>query len=138
MNLSEHFTLSELTHTSTGLDNTPPPDVVLHLTKTAYGLEEVRTLLGDNPIRVSSGYRSPAVNRKVGGAQDSQHLTGCAVDFTCPAFGTPEDIVREIVASDIAFDQCIHEFKRWVHISFTGSNRRMALVIDNLGTRSFS
>jgi len=60
------------------------------------------------------------------------------VDFTCPKFGTPAQIVAALVESDIQFDQVILEFQRWVHISFSPRNRRQALVIDKTGTRSFA
>ncbi len=143
--LSEHFTLEELTFSQTaarkGLDNTPSKEIVLNLTYTANKLELVRELLGNKPLIISSGYRSPEVNKAVGStAKRSQHLTGEAVDFTCPQFGTPRQIVKAIQASDIDYDQVILEFDRWVHISFTrsGSNRNQALVIDSSGTRLFA
>jgi hypothetical protein len=143
MNLTDHFTLEELTHSQTaarlGLDNEPPPDVVDALTRTAHGLEMVRVLL-QAPILVSSGYRSPKVNRAVGGAANSQHILGEAADFTAPGFGDPTEIVRAIMRSTrpIPYDQLIVEFGRWVHISFSRSPRHQALVIDHDGTRAFA
>ncbi len=143
MKLTDHFTLEELTHSQTaarlGLDNEPPPDVVDALTRTAHGLEMVRVLL-QAPILVSSGYRSPKVNRAVGGASNSQHILGEAADFTAPGFGDPTEIVRAIMRSTrpIPYDQLIVEFGRWVHISFSRSPRHQALVIDHDGTRAFA
>lgn len=143
MNLTDHFTLEELTHSQTaarlGLDNEPPPDVVDALTRTAHGLEMVRVLL-QAPILISSGYRSPKVNRAVGGAANSQHILGEAADFTAPGFGDPTEIVRAIMRSTrpIPYDQLIVEFGRWVHISFSRSPRHQALVIDHDGTRAFA
>ncbi len=141
MNLSHHFTLDEFTHSQTaarkGIDNTPPDSLLPTLRQTAYGMELVRTLLGDKAVLVSSGYRGPALNAEVNGSNGSQHLLGEAVDFTCPSYGNPEQIVRAIVASNIPFDQVIQEFGRWVHISFGPRNRRQALVIDKQGTRPF-
>lgn len=142
MNLTDHFTLEELTHSQTaarlGLDNEPPPDVVDALTRTAHGLEMVRVLL-QAPILVSSGYRSPKVNRAVGGAANSQHILGEAADFTAPGFGPPEMIVRAIMRSTrpIPYDQLIVEYGRWVHISFSREPRHQALVIDHSGTWVF-
>ena len=140
--LTEHFSELELTESDTatrlGIDNTPSQSVLENLMKTAIGMELVRKYLGDLPIRISSGYRSPALNAAVGGSMGSSHLLGQAVDFTCPAFGTPEQVVAALSASDIEFDQCIWEFSRWVHISFTDKKRRQVLTIDRRGTRSFA
>lgn len=142
MYLSTNFTLDEFTNSQTaernGIDNTPPDSLLPTLRQTAYGMELVRTLLGDKAILVSSAYRSPALNAAVNGSNGSQHLLGEAVDFTCPTYGTPEQIVRAIIASKIPYDQVIQEFGRWVHISFGPRNRRQALVIDKQGTRAFT
>lgn len=135
--LSPHFSLAELTASDTaarqGIDNTPPADVLETLKRTAVGLEAVRALLGA-PLHVSSGYRSPALNKIVGGQPNSQHCKGEAVDFTAQQFGAPEQIVARLVSSQLAYDQVILEFGRWVHISFGGRMRRQALVIDRAGT----
>ena len=100
MNLSPHFTLEEFIESQTAarqsINNDPPSLLFPSLTATAEGLEQVRTLLGDRPMRISSGYRSPTLNRAVGGSTNSQHVLGEAVDFTCPAFGTPRQIVAAI------------------------------------------
>lgn len=128
--LTEHFTLGELTRSDTalrlGLDNTPPPDIAQRLLLTAVGMERVRELL-NAPIIVTSGYRSPEVNRAIGGSQNSQHCKGEAVDFIAPAFGTPRAICLAILDSDIAFDQLIEE-GNWAHISFSDHPRRSALT----------
>jgi zinc D-Ala-D-Ala carboxypeptidase len=142
MKLTNNFRLSEFTNSQTaerqGIDNTPPPAVIGALRKTAAHMEQVRTLLGGNAIVISSGYRSPALNKSIGGAATSQHTKGEAVDFTCPAFGGPADIVKAIKASSIEYDQVILEFNRWVHISFTAKPRKQALIIDRSGTKVFS
>jgi hypothetical protein len=141
MRLSPHFTLDEFTTSQTaarmGLDNTPPPEIMPALLKTAQGMEAVRVRLGSAPISVSSGYRSPAVNKAVGGSANSQHSRGEAVDFICPRFGTPAEVVDAIKGSGIDFDQLILEFDRWVHISFCAQPRHMVLKIDAKGTRPY-
>ena len=138
--LSPHFSLAELTASETaarkGIDNTPPEPVRAALQRTALGLEAVRSLLGA-PIIISSGYRSPALNKLVGGQRNSQHLTGEAADFIAPGFGPPAAIVARIVASAVDYDQVIVEYGRWVHISFSDTARRQALVIDATGVRPF-
>lgn len=118
--LSPHFRLSELTLSQAAVrhsvGNTPNPEQLANLRRTAAMLEQVRTLLGNKPIVISSGFRSAAVNSLVGGSLKSAHLSGLAADFTCPGFGTPLQVCRAIVASGLAFDQCIYE-GTWVHLA---------------------
>jgi hypothetical protein len=90
-------------------------------------MEAVRKLLGDRPISVSSGYRSPALNRAVAGSRRSAHLTGHAVDFNCYGFGDPLEVCRAIAESDLAFDQLIEE-GTWIHVSFHPRLRRQVLT----------
>lgn len=137
--LSEFFSLEELTTTNSGLDNTPDAKSLESLKYTASQMELVRKLLQNNPITVNSGYRSPKVNKHVGGVPTSQHAVGQAVDFTCGGFGTPRKIVSTIIQSNIVYDQVICEYDKWVHISFKEKgNRRQALNIDAKGTTLFS
>lgn len=126
--LTAHFALEELSCTQhREIDNTPPAEVVWTLRTTAARMEEVRRLLGERPIHVSSGYRCPELNRAVGGAKTSAHLTGHAVDFNCYGFGRPLDVCRKIARSEIRFDQLIEEGS-WVHISFDPRMRRQVLT----------
>lgn len=126
--LTAHFALEELCCTShREIDNTPPPPIIENLRDTAWRMEEVRRLLGDNVISVSSGYRCPELNRAVGGARTSAHLTGRAVDFNCYGFGSPLLVCRAIAASALGFDQLIEE-GTWVHISFDPRMRRQVLT----------
>lgn len=124
MNLSPHFSLAELTTTQVrGVDNTPSAKITDTLRYTAARMETVRAILRDRPIVVTSGYRHPIINRIVGGSQNSAHMSGHAVDFICPAFGSPLDIAHAIAASDLMFDQLIEE-GTWVHLSFDPRMRR--------------
>jgi zinc D-Ala-D-Ala carboxypeptidase len=126
--LTAHFALEELACTQhREFDNTPPPDVVETLRRTAERMEAVRRLLGDRPIIVSSGYRCRALNRAVGGARASAHLTGHAVDFNCFGYGDPLAVCRVIAESDLVFDQLIEE-GTWIHISFDPRSRRQVLT----------
>lgn len=128
--LSEHFTLQELTSSDValrkGIDNTPPEDVVSNLTELALALEQVRELLGC-PMHINSGYRSPKLNAAVGGSSTSAHMTGQAADFVAPDFGTPQQIAHHIAASAIPFDQLIFE-GTWVHFGIRGDMRRQVLT----------
>ena len=128
--LSHNFSLAELTHSETavrkGLNNEPGAEVLENLKFLAMSLEQVRSLLGA-PIMVSSGYRSTEVNAAVGGSANSAHCRGLAADFIAPAFGNPLDIATEIAASDLAWDQLIHEGK-WIHLSVAPTMRRQVLT----------
>jgi putative chitinase len=93
--------------------------------------------LGGLPININSWYRSQDLNHAVGSKPTSDHITGFAIDFTCPKFGDPRRIVEAIKASNIQFSQLIWEFSSWVHVSFNGSKRQV-LTIDKDGTRVFT
>lgn len=126
--LTAHFALEELVCTQhRDLDNTPPAEVIATLRRTAAHMEAVRRVLGDRVISISSGYRSPALNRAVGGARISAHLSGHAVDFNCYGLGSPREVCRVIAGSDLAFDQLIEEGS-WIHISFDPRLRRQILT----------
>ena len=134
MTISEHFTLEELTFSEAaarlGLDNTPIPIVITNLRRVAAVMERIRTLLGDRPIVVHSGYRSAEVNRAVGGVVTSAHGRGLACDFVCSTFGTPAEVARAILKSDIEYDQLILEYG-WVHVGLAQEGslcRREALT----------
>lgn len=141
MNLTEHFTLEELTHTDhREFDNTPNDAELENIKRLAEFLEEVKTVLGGKPIMVNSAFRSKQVNDAVGSKDTSQHRVGCAADIRVPAM-TPDEVVRAVIASGIGYDQIIREFDRWTHISVPnqagGTPRRQALIIDKQGTRAF-
>ncbi len=109
MKITEHFTLEELSFSEAaarlGLDNTPMQAVITNLGLVAAVMEGIRTLLGDRPIVVHSGYRSAEVNQAVGGVATSAHCRGLACDFVCPAFGTPVKVALAILKSDVEYDQ---------------------------------
>ena len=138
MNLTEHFTLEELTTTShRQFDNTPNDAEMANLVLLAEFLEKVKALLDGKPIMVNSAFRSKAVNDSVGSKDTSQHRTGSAADIRVPGM-TPDAVVRALVASDLPYDQVIREFDAWTHISISPTPRRQALIIDRAGTRPFA
>lgn len=126
--LSPNFSYFEGTNTShRKYDNTPPDNVYKNMLLAAQGMEKVRALLGNKPVSISSWYRSPAVNKAVGGSKNSAHMLGWAVDFACPRYGTPFEVCEAIRCSGINFDQLINEWS-WVHISFDPRNRGQLLT----------
>jgi len=142
MQLTEHFTLEELTHTDhRELDNTPNDAEKANIQRLAEFLEQVKTILGGKPIMVNSAFRSKAVNDAVGSKDTSQHRVGCAADIRVPGM-TPDEVVRTIIGSDLGYDQVIREFDRWTHVSIPNTAgaapRKQALIIDKQGTRIFA
>ena len=141
MNLTEHFTLEELTHTDhREFDNTPNADQINNLERVAELLEQVKKMLGGKPIMVNSAFRSLQVNAAVGSKPTSQHCLGCAADIRVPGM-TPDEVVKAIRASDIQYDQLIREFDSWTHISVPNevrmTPRNQTLIIDKAGTRPY-
>ena len=138
--MTEHFSLDELTAsqeaTRHGINNKPSEKVLENLRMLATLLEQVRELLGGNSIRISSGYRSLALNRHIGSNDTSAHVRGYAADFTCPSFGTPIEVAKEIAESNLKFDQMIYE-GTWIHISCDPKNRRQLLTAQFKGGKAF-
>ncbi|OEZ81004.1 peptidase M15 [Janthinobacterium sp. HH104] len=137
MNLSPHFSLAELVTsqvaTRKDIDNTPAAAVVANLKRLAAMLEQVRALVG-MPIAISSGYRSPALNKAVGGAGNSAHVLGLAADISTPKL-PPKALALLILQSGIVFDQLIYE-GTWVHIGLSvGAPRRQVLTAKFTGGR---
>ena len=143
MKISKHITLAEATKSNTatrlGIDNIPPQAIIERMTETAEKVfEPLRETLG--PIRVSSFYRSPELNRAIGGSKNSQHCTGEAIDLQAV---TVSNAVLFNAACDLSdFDQIIWEFGTleepdWVHISYSKThNRKQILRASKIGKRT--
>jgi zinc D-Ala-D-Ala carboxypeptidase len=142
VNLSAHFTLAELTRTSSGQPNVPSAAETKALVALCSSLlEPIRTKFG--PVSIHSGYRSKAVNEAIGGAKSSQHMRGEAADFHCPG-ATLEHVMRWIVTeSGLKYGQVILEGHTageptWIHLSLgapwrVGSQCQQALTFDGKG-----
>ena len=140
--MTEHFALEEFTHSDTanscGIDNTAPPEVEAELERLMLVMEEVRIILDDQPITITSGYRCLELNAEVNGAADSAHCSGRACDFVCPTFGTPLDICKRLepYLFDLGVDQLIHEYDGWVHLAIAPVDQEPfceCLTIDDTG-----
>lgn len=120
LQLSPHFYLSEYTDSDkgerAGIDNSPNPFIIKNLFRHAALMEQVRSLLGDKVISISSGYRCPALNDLVGGSKTSDHMTGEALDFVCRGYGTPLQVAAAIAKSSLKWGQLIQEGS-WIHLS---------------------
>lgn len=137
MQLTEHFTLSELTRSDTAdrkhIDNTPTVEVVANLRALCRNVLEPARVSFGAPIYVTSGYRCPALNAAVGGKPTSQHLRGEAADLQVQGVRNLKRLYKVIKSHGI-FDQLLYETNRtgakWIHVSYTSyGNRRQA--IDN-------
>lgn len=119
MKLTPNFLLAEFTRSDEAarlrLSNDPTAEHLANLRLTALGMEMVRLIIG-RPIRITSGYRAPGVNRAVGGTPTSAHALGFAADFIVPTLGLV-NTARALIGR-LPYDQLIYEHNRCVHISF--------------------
>ena len=145
-NLSEHFVLGEFTRSKyPEVYNIPSHEAIANLKRLCVWLEELRKRynnkygVGEEPIRINSGYRSPQLNKKVGGVAGSNHLTGCAVDIR--VLGAEQLIRYATILLDYAdethqdFDELLIEKKHygaiWLHFAVRPfSNRRKVAFIQ--------
>lgn len=117
--IGRYFSLEELIKTNTGIDNQPSPDVILRLKYLVDNILDPAREAINEPIYVTSGYRSTAVNRKIGGSSFSQHLFGEAADLNC----SNNRKLFETIRDTLVFDQLIWEGgdddqPEWVHVSY--------------------
>ena len=130
MQLSEHFSLDEATYSETavrlGISNQPNEQQLENMKKAAAGLEQLRAVSG--PLRINSWLRLPEVNVAVGGSKVSSHMDGWAIDVSSTKM-TPIELCHKVEELGIKFDQIIHEFGRWMHISFAPEMRQQKLTI---------
>lgn len=136
MNLTKNFTLNELTYSDTartlGIKNIPAQAAINNLkalcTKV---LQPLRDGLGV-PIIITSGYRCPMLNKKVGGASNSQHQYGQAADICAKGKSLPA--VFNYIKNFLPFDQLLFEKSKtaqWVHVSYRADGKNRKLAIDN-------
>lgn len=135
MRLSKNFVLSEIIRSNTakrlGISNEPKKEHLKNLQRIVTNiLQPLRDNLG--PIRISSGYRSPSLNRAISGSNKSQHTKGQALDLQFWKEGQMcnKEIYDWIVESGLDFDQMINEFDySWIHLSLKESKNRKQVLI---------
>lgn len=124
MSFSQFFSLAELTHSNTavaeGIANQPGPAETANLSALCRAvLDPLRQAVGQ-PIKITSGYRGPKLNKRIGGAADSQHLRGQAADIQSSAM-TVLELFKTVIRLGLPFDQLIYEARsatsKWVHVS---------------------
>ena len=139
-NLSEHFKLGEMTKSNSHPEvyNIPSHEAIANLKRVCVWLEVLRERAG-GPILINSGYRSPQLNKKIGGVPTSNHLTGCAVDIRVADM---EQLIRyAAILLDYAdeshqqFDELLIERNRygaiWLHFAVRPKdNRRKVAFIQ--------
>tara|TARA_R100000734_G_C3302215_1_gene92761 strand:- start:86 stop:541 length:456 start_codon:yes stop_codon:yes gene_type:complete len=135
MRLSKNFTLRELTRSNTAvrlnISNEPTKKHLENMQRLILNIiQPMRDELG--PIRITSGYRSPSLNRAIGGSSKSQHCKGEALDLQFWEMGQMNNkaIYRWIIDSDLEFDQMINEFDfAWIHLSLKEKNNRKQVLL---------
>jgi len=145
MNLSPHFTLKELTKSATatrlGIPNIPDSFQLKNLKRVAQEILEPVREHYKTPFSPTSGFRCPKLNKEIGGAANSQHTRGEAVDFEVPGIANQD--LAEWIVRNMGFDQLILEYydpdipdSGWVHVSVVPwDNRGEALIFDGRNYR---
>ena len=150
MKLTEHFTLEEMTRSATatkrGIDNTPSPKEIAHLKALCEKvLEPIREAWGA-PIVVTSGYRSPALNKLKRGSNTSEHLGGYAADIRSLS-DSPSDnkrLLKLILGmKNLPFRQLINEYPNkdgapdWIHISYNPNHSNQRSKLTRIGGKYY-
>jgi hypothetical protein len=140
MQLSKHLSLAEVTRSESakrrGISNMPTPEHIENFKLLAENIfEPIRNHFG-KPIFISSGYRSEALNRVVGGARSSQHCKGEAIDIDMDgnANGVTNKMVFDYIKDNLNFDQLIWEFGTasnpdWVHVSYNSDGKQRKQIL---------
>jgi hypothetical protein len=138
MQLSENLSLAEVIRSETakrkGVSNMPTPEHIGNFKKLAENIfQPIREHFG-KPIHISSGYRSAALNKAIGGSKTSQHCSGEAVDIDMDGTSITNAQIFNYVKDNLVFDQMIWEFGTdknpdWVHVSYkaNGAQRKQIL-----------
>ena len=147
MQLSKHLSLAEVTRSESakrnGISNQPTPEHLENFKKLAEKVFEPIREHFNVPIHISSGYRSLALNKKIGGASSSQHCSGEAIDIDMDGTSITNKQVFDFIKQHLEFDQLIWEFGTssnpdWVHVSYesTGKQRKQVLKATKQGGKT--
>lgn len=147
MQLSKHLSLAEVTRSESakrnGISNEPTAEHLENFKKLAEKVFEPIREHFNAPIHISSGYRSAALNKKIGGASSSQHCSGEAIDIDMDGASITNKQVFDFIKQHLEFDQLIWEFGTasnpdWVHVSYesTGKQRKQVLRATKQGGKT--
>jgi zinc D-Ala-D-Ala carboxypeptidase len=138
MKLSEHLELAEVIRSESakrrGISNMPTEQHIANLKKLAENVFEPIRANFRQPIRISSGYRSQSLNAAIGGATNSQHSTGEAIDIDMEGTKITNKEIFNFIKEKLNFDQLIYEFGNntepdWVHVSFKANGQQRKQVL---------
>jgi hypothetical protein len=143
-NISEHVTYQEGIVSATGerlgIVNTPTPAALQNMKDTAKFIFEPLRAHFEQPIQIISFFRGPKLNKAVGGASNSQHMTGEAMDLR-GMNGITNAQLFEYIKNNLPFDQLIWEFgdnnePSWVHVSYSKRNRKNVLKAEKVNGKT--
>lgn len=127
--ITPDFALAEFTYSQYAerhnINNTPSDYELANIINiTAPRTQKIRDVL-NKPMIITSGYRCFLLNRAVGGVDNSDHMSGLAIDFIAPKFGTPKEVAQylQTIVLPLGINQLIYE-GTWVHVGFAGAGRR--------------
>jgi len=147
MQLSENLSLAEVIRSETakrkGVSNMPTPEHIENFKLLATKIFQPIREHFAKPIHISSGYRSAALNKAIGGAASSQHCTGEAIDIDMDGTSITNAQIFNYIKDNLIWDQLIWEFGTkdnpdWVHVSYesTGKQRKQILVATKSGGKT--
>lgn len=134
--LTRNIKLSEMVYSKKAIEkdivNIPDDNSLINLKALAVNvLQPIRDYFG-SPLVISSGFRSPKLNKLVGGSITSDHLTGRACDFTVQGFSV-ETVFKAIIQLNrqgkLPFKQLINEYGKWIHISYDDLNNKADILV---------
>ena len=138
MQLSKNLVLAEVIRSETakrkGISNMPTPEHIENFKKLAENVfQPIRDHFGV-PIYISSGYRSKALNKAVGGSLSSQHCQGEAIDIDMDGTSITNKQIFDFIKDNLVFDQMIWEFGTdknpgWVHVSYESTGRQRKQIL---------
>lgn len=141
MTISKHLELSELIRSESakrlGVSNMPTAEHIENLKLLAEKVFEPIREHFKVPIRISSGYRSPMLNKAIGGATVSQHSVGQAIDIDMDGTDIKNSDIFAFIKNNLDFDQLINEFDySWVHVSYAKKNRKEILIASKINGKT--